>query len=101
LSTAENWPVTPIAARTACGLAGEVVTAHAHRAGVGGDQGREDLDDRGLAGAVGAEQREDRSLGDVQIDAFEHDVVAVGLAQADRRDRCWRACHAGLLRVCR
>jgi hypothetical protein len=37
--------------------------------------------------AVGAEQREDRSLGDVQIDAVEHEVVAERLSLAGRRDR--------------
>ena len=73
LSTAENWPVTPIAARTASGSRARSWPATRSVAGVGADQGREDLDDGGLAGAVGAEQREDRSLGDVQVDAVEHD----------------------------
>ena len=87
LSTAENWPVTPIAARTASGSRARSCAGDAELAAVGADQGREDLDDRGLAGAVRAEQREDRALGDVEVDAVEHEVVAVGLAQAGRRDR--------------
>ena len=87
LSTAENWPVTPIAARTASGSRGEVVAGDAQLAGVGADQRREDLDDRGLAGAVGPEQGEDGALGDVEVDAVEHDVVAERLAQAGRGDR--------------
>jgi hypothetical protein len=41
----------------------------------------------GLAGAVGAEQREDRSFGDLQVDAVERTRVAKRLAQAGRRDR--------------
>jgi hypothetical protein len=59
----------------------------AQGARVGLDQGREDLDDRGLAGAVGAEQGEDRPLGDVEIDAVEDDVRAERLAQAGGQDR--------------
>jgi hypothetical protein len=62
------------------------VAGYAHDAGVSADQRREDVDDGGLAGAVGAEQREDRSLGDAQIDAVEHEVLAVGLAQAGGHD---------------
>jgi hypothetical protein len=62
-------------------VAGGVVAADAHDAGIGADEGREDLDDGGLAGAVGAEQREDRSLGHVEVDAVEHELIAVGLAQ--------------------
>ena len=92
-STAENWPVTPIAARTASGSRARSWPATRSVAGVGADEGGQDLDDRGLAGAVGAEQREDRSLGDVEVDAVEHEVVAEGLAQAGRGDRRSRACH--------
>ena len=79
------------------GSSGRIVARDPNLAGVGADQGREDVDDGGLAGAVGAEQREDRSLGDVEVDAVEHEVLAVGLAQAGRRDRRLRACHVILL----
>ncbi len=61
-STAENWPVTPIAARTPSGSSAHVVAGDLQLAGVGGDQRRQDPHDRRLAGAVRAEQREDRSL---------------------------------------
>ena len=65
LSTAENWPVTPIAPRTRSGLAPEVEARDLDLAAVCGQERREDLHGRGLAGAVRAEQREDRSLGDL------------------------------------
>ena len=70
------------------GVGGELVTADADVAGrsVGGDEGGEDLDDGGLAGAVRAEQGEDRSFRDVEVDAIEHDLVAVGLAHSVCRD---------------
>ena len=71
----------------AVGVLGQVVAGDAHRAAVGADQGREDLDDRRLARAVGAEQREDRPLGDLEIDAVEHEVLAEGLAEPGRGDR--------------
>ena len=87
LSTAENWPVTPIAARTPSGSRDQIAAGDAQRAGVGGDQRREDLDDRRLAGAVGAEQREDRALGDVEVDAVEHERGRRRLAQSERDDR--------------
>ena len=72
-------------------VGGQVVAGDADLAGVGGDQGGQDLDGGGLAGAVGAEQREDRALGDGQVDAVEHDLVAVGLAQPGGGDgrRAW------------
>ena len=87
LSTAENWPVTPIAARTASGSAARSWPATLHLAAVGADQRGQDLHHGGLAGAVGAEQREDRPLGDGQVDAVEHHLVAVRLAQPGDRNR--------------
>ena len=68
----------------AVGVGGDVVAGDGQLAGVGADQRREDLDHRGLAGAVGAEQGEDRPLGDVEVDVVEHEVVAERLAQALR-----------------
>jgi hypothetical protein len=61
---------------------GQVVAADADAAGgrVGRDEGGEDLDGGGLAGAVRAEQGEDRPLGHGQIDTVEHDLLAVRLA---------------------
>src|SRR4029450_4536434 len=66
---------------------GQVVAADGHLAGVGTDQGGQDLDHGGLAGPVGPQQREDRPLGDLEIDAAEDDLVAEGLAQSGDRDR--------------
>jgi hypothetical protein len=48
--------------------------------GVGVDERGEDPHHGGLAGAVRAEQREDGPGGNVEVDAVEHDVVAVRLA---------------------
>ena len=61
-STAENWPVTPIAARTASGSAATSWPATRTSPASARDQGREDVHDGGLAGAVRAEQREDGAL---------------------------------------
>jgi len=69
------------------GLADGVVAQHARRAAVGGVQRGEDLDGGGLAGAVRAQQREDRSRRDLEVDAVEDDLLAVGLAEAGDLDR--------------
>ncbi len=74
--------MTPIAARIASGSRGQIVPGDAHLAAIGGDERGEDLHHRGLAGAVGAEQREDRPRGHVQVDAVEHHVVTERLAQS-------------------
>ena len=60
LSDGRNWPVTPIAARTASGSRARSWPA-TRTAPASAPIRVEDLDDGGLAGAVGAEQREDRS----------------------------------------
>ena len=60
LSTAENWPVTPIAARTASGSPARSCPATRSLAAVGADQRGQDLHGGGLARAVRAQQREDR-----------------------------------------
>ena len=57
-------------------VVGNIVTGDAQLPGVGADQGGQDLHHGGLAGAVGAEQRKDRPLGDLQVDAVENDLVA-------------------------
>jgi hypothetical protein len=69
------------------GVADHVVPADADRARVRANQRGKDLDHRGLAGPVGAEQREDRALGYVQVDAVEHHLPAVRPAQAGHHDR--------------
>ncbi len=76
------------------GVAREVMARDVHLAAVEPDQRGQDLHGGGLPGAVGAEQGEDRSLGDVQVDAVEHDLVAEGLAQPGGRDRGSR-CRGG------
>ncbi len=68
------------------GLADRVVAEDAHPAAVGADERGEDLDHSGLSGAVGAQQGEDGPGGDVQVDAVEHGLVAVGLAEPGGRD---------------
>ena len=69
------------------GVLGQVVTGDPDLAGVGADQGGQDLNRGRLAGAVGTEQGEDRSVGDGQVDAVEHYLVAVRLPQAGHHDR--------------
>jgi hypothetical protein len=69
------------------------MAGHADRARVSGKQGGQDPDRGGLARAVRAEQREDRALGDVQVDAVEDQVITVGLAQPGGDDG--RSCGAG------
>jgi hypothetical protein len=68
------------------GLGRHVVTADRRGAAVGADQGGQDLDRGGLAGAVGAEQGENRSPRHVQVDAVEDYVVTERLAQPGRHD---------------
>ena len=80
-STAANWPVRPMAWRTPSGSRDDVVAADAGLAAVGGEEGGEDVDHGGLAGAVRSEQGEDGAFGDVEVDAVEHDLVAEGLAE--------------------
>ena len=55
---------------------GHVMARDLHLAAVGPDEGGQDLHGGGLAGAVGAEQREDGSLGNLQVDAVQHHLVA-------------------------
>ena len=85
-STAENWPVTPMTARTASASRATSWPAICASPPSAAMQRRQDLDGRRLAGAVRAEQGEDRALGDVEVDAVEDDLLAVGLAQADGAD---------------
>ena len=88
LSTAENWPVTPIAARTASGSAARSWPATARPA----RRRRAISVDRictvvVLPAPFGPSSAKTVPCGDVQVDAVEHDLVAVGLAQAGGRDR--------------
>ena len=58
---------------------------------------REDADGRGLAGTVRAEQTEDRSRRDLEVDAAEGLDVAEALLEPDGADGCLRGVgfHAG------
>jgi hypothetical protein len=70
-SSAENWPV-----------AGDLRLAT-----VGGDQGRQDPHRRRLAGTIRPQEGEDRPFSDVEIEAVEHDLLAIRLAQPGGMDR--------------
>src|SRR5687767_993395 len=65
---------------------GDVETQDADLATVRGAQALEDLDGRGLAGAVGAQQAEDLARSDVEVDAGDGLDVAVALGQAANPD---------------
>jgi hypothetical protein len=77
-----------LAARGAI-VADDVVAVGEHGARARIDDAADDVDQRRLAGAVRAEQREDLAAGDRQVDALERvESVRVGLAEAgDRYDR--------------
>ena len=49
----------------------DVVPADCHRARRRGDDAADDVDQRGLAGAVRPEQREDLAAADLQVDALQ------------------------------
>jgi hypothetical protein len=52
-------------------VAGVVVAGDRHGAGGRNHQPADDVDQRRLAGAVGAEERQDFALADVEVDALE------------------------------
>jgi hypothetical protein len=61
---------------------------------VSGEERGEDMHRGGLPDAVGAEQRNDCSLGDVHVYAVEDGVVTVRLAEPGHVDRRWPDdCH--------
>ena len=49
----------------------------------GGQQGADHIDERGLAGAVGADQRDELALGDGQVDVVDGVRVAEIFLQID------------------
>jgi hypothetical protein len=69
------------------GIGRQVVAGDADLAAVGADQGGQDVHHGGFPGAVGAEQREDRPLGDGEVDVIEHYLVAKRLPQPGDRNR--------------
>ena len=72
-------------------LLDDVEAGHRRPPGVGLEQGGQDPDGGGLAGAVGPEQAEDGALGDGQVEAVESaDLALAGLVDLDQafgRDR--------------
>ena len=63
-------------------VAQDVVAVDPHRAPRRGDDAADDADERGLAGAVGAEQREDLALADLEVDRLQrHQPRRIGLGQ--------------------
>jgi hypothetical protein len=78
---------------------GQVMAPDPDLAPVGPDERGQDVHGGGLAGPVGAEQHDDRSLGGLQVDAVQHELVAERLAQPGRPDRRlgWGDGHAPLV----
>ena len=68
------------------GLAEGVGAADAERAGGGAEQGGQDPEQRGLAGAVGAEQGQALAGAQLEGHAVDHAVRPVGLPELPRRD---------------
>jgi hypothetical protein len=63
------------------GLRHDVESVDTRRAAVRFEQGGENPHDRGLAGAVGTEQREDASARHVEVHTLEHVQVLIGFPQ--------------------
>ena len=68
-----------------------VLPQDAHLAAVAAAEPLEDLHGRGLPGAVGAEQREDLSVVDLEVDAGDGGDAPIALVQALDLDRCAHA----------
>jgi hypothetical protein len=70
----------------------DVVAIGEHRALTRVDDAADDADQRGLAGAIGAEQREDLAAADVEVDVVQRDMArCIGLAQPGDGDDRWHA----------
>ena len=68
------------------GLPNDVVAGHHTGARARGEEGREHLDRRTLAGAVGAEQSEDRAMLDLEGEVLHGGERAEGAGQGTRLD---------------
>src|SRR5205085_1565689 len=66
-------------------VAEDVVTADRHRAGARRDDTADDVDERGLAGAIRAEQRENLALADLEVDVLQR-VQARGVTLLEPGD---------------
>src|SRR5581483_7281700 len=75
-------------------LGSHVVSGHLDVSGIGGNQGGQDAHDRGLAGAVGTEQGEDRALRDGEVNPVKHAVLAKRLADSGGDDRGRHRCSS-------
>src|SRR5258705_1854551 len=62
-----------------------------HGPGVRSDEGGEDVNDGGLAGAVRSEQGKHGARSDIEVDAVEDGLLAVGLAQSGGADSAGHA----------
>src|SRR3989442_13700903 len=83
----------PDLAADALGGPGAVVTGDGRGSTRRAYEGREDLEQRRLAGPVGAEHRHGLADPDVQIEAVQHAMVAEGLAETGHSDE-WISGHA-------
>jgi hypothetical protein len=79
------------------GVGADVEAGHARTAAICRQQGREQLDGRGLARAVGTEQPEDRSGSDREAQSIDRDRFAEALAQAVGHDDRHLARRSGLV----
>src|SRR5690606_11403631 len=78
--------------------AGEVYAAHDHATGVGGLDGGDDVEQRGLAAAARPRDGHELARGEVEVDSIEHRAhaggVAVGLGDPAQPHRTVdRVCH--------
>ena len=82
-----SWSIRPIRGPQRVAVLRRVEAQHAHGAGIGPPVALEDLDGRGLAGAVGPEQGEQLAAADLERDAGEDLAGAVRLADVADADR--------------
>ena len=86
--------MTPMERRTPSGSAPDVEPGDPGLAAVGPDQGGEDADHGGLAGAVGSEQGIHGAGGHGEVEAAQDLVVAVRLGDPDDLDGGGVTVHA-------
>ena len=81
-SVVSSCGTSPILRARGAVVADDVVAVHRHRAARRIDDAADDVDQRGLAGAVRPEQGEDLAVRDVEIDVLERlEARRVGLRQ--------------------
>ncbi len=82
-----SWSISPILRPQRVAVLRRVEAQHAHGAGIGPAVALEDLDGRGLAGAVGPEQAEQLTAAHLEGHAGEDLAGAVRLADVADADR--------------